>query len=137
MPTDITTTDRIFVPIVGTYFVLWVVGLIVFYPGKDAAFKRWWLPRYTIGAAVLFGCTVVVTVLASRSLWAMFLLVIFTPALIALITCPIYVHAKLTKICDRCGGINYPYWMHDPMTMCIKCGADLDAKKPAYDRFLE
>src|SRR5258708_371148 len=106
MPADITTTDRIFLPIVGTLVVLHVVGWIVFYPGKNAEFKRWWLPRYTIGAAILFGCTVVVTVLASRSLWAIFLLVIFTPALIAFIAGPCYVHSKLMKICDRCGGIN-------------------------------
>jgi hypothetical protein len=136
MPTVITTTDRILVTIFGTYFALWVVGVIIFYPGNNAEFKRWWWPRYVIGAAILFGCTVVVTVLASRSLWAIFLLVIFTPALIGIIASSCYSSISMTKICERCGRINFPYGMHDP-TMCMKCGADLDAKKPANDRFLE
>jgi hypothetical protein len=136
MPADITTTDRILVPIVGTYVVLWVVGWIVFYPGKNAEFKRWWLPRYVIGAAILFGCTVMVTVLASRSLWAIIALVICAPGLIGIVSGQCY-DISMSKICDRCGRVNFPYWGFSPATMCMKCGADLDAKKPAYDRFLE
>ena len=50
--TDHTTTGHIVVPIIRIYLVLWVVGVIVFYPGNHAAFKRWLWPRYMIGAGL-------------------------------------------------------------------------------------
>ena len=66
----VTTTDFIAVRVAGLFLALWVVGCLVFYPGKDAGFKRWLWPRYVIGAAVLLGLSAAGLALASGSIWA-------------------------------------------------------------------
>jgi hypothetical protein len=124
----ITATDRIVVPIVGTFVVLWIVGWIVFYRGKNGQLKRWLWPRYLAGAAVLFGFSVLVTVVASRSGWAILCLIIFMPALIGLLYFTYYYNSRMVVFCNNCGHFNYPYWFTKSKN-CLNCGVSLDDKK--------
>ena len=132
MVTAVITTDRIALPVIGTFLVLYAVGGIVFYRGKDAEFKRWLWPRYVIGAAALLGVTATVSVLVSGSMVALCFLLIGTPAYIS--TCA--VNASMGQFCDRCGALVFPNAFAPPR-LCSRCGAELEAKKPADHRSLE
>ncbi len=91
----------VFLPIVATYITAVVVGWIVFYHGKNIAFKRWWWPRFVIGAGIVVGCSGVTGAVASRSLPALLALMLFMPALIAYLSWGVHWLITKSTFCDR------------------------------------
>ncbi|APW64292.1 zinc ribbon domain-containing protein [Paludisphaera borealis] len=118
----------------GTWVVLGIGGFLVFYLGRDVAFKRKWFPRYILLVGVLFVLfSTTLMVLSSRSLGALGMLVFVIPAT-ALIS---YLNIKFTYFCNQCGAtLHNQNWLN-PMRFCSKCGAELDAKPKLRDDLLE
>lgn len=110
---------------VGTWIILGVVGLFLFYLGKDVAFKRRWFPRFIILVGVLF-------VMFSTTIWCLnarslagLSIVFLTVPMTFLIS---YLNIKFTRFCGQCGATLYNQNWFVPMRFCPKCGAGLDAK---------
>ena len=127
-----TTADQIGTTLLGIYVALWVVGWVVFYPGRNVAFKRWLWPRYFLGATVLPALTATAAVFASGSVWGVVVFVLILPAAVSMLSCMWFCGMKFVRFCHQCGVPAVPR-RPEPERFCMRCGADLD-EKPVFDR---
>lgn len=108
------------------FFFIWgaisIVGFLLFYVGKDAAFKRRWYPWFTIFSGIVFG---------SFAISMDTSLIVPIVPIIALIT---FLNIKFTKFCDRCGvTIGRQGWF-TKLVCCPECGAELNAGEETQPR---
>jgi hypothetical protein len=107
----------------GTSVVLGVVSLVVFFLGKNSAFKRLWWPRFVILVGILFVIfSTTISVLGSGSWMSLGILAVVVPA-VALIS---YLNIKMTKCCDECGATLIDSNWFASMRFCSKCEAGLE-----------
>ena len=107
---------------------------MVFYLGKNAAFKRRWFPRFSIFAGGLFLAFVTAFIgVGPGAKGGLLVLTLMVPMLV-LIT---FLNIKMTKFCDKCGAtlINSNWFV--PMRFCSKCGAALEGKPKSFEDRLE
>jgi hypothetical protein len=119
---------------ISTWILLAIAGALVS-RNLDAATKRRWQPYWVVFIGVLFAIfATTLTVLASRSLSSLAILIILVPAIA--FTC--YINIKFMKFCDNCGEALYSRNWFDPKRFCSKCGAPLvQSKPPRGDSLLE
>ena len=112
----------------GTWIVLGIVSVYLFWIKKDVALKRKWFPRFVVLAGVLFVLfSSTIMVLQSRSFQSLGILAIVIPFVIL----ASYLNLKFTKFCGKCGATIIDYNWFSPMKFCSKCGAELDvAREP-------
>jgi hypothetical protein len=118
----------------GTWIVLGIGGFLVFYLGRDAAFKRRWFPRFVMLAGLLFVFfSTTLLALSPRSFGGPGALVLLVPG-VCLIS---WLNIKFTKFCEQCGSILFDQNWFSPMRYCPKCGASLDSKPRVDDDLLD
>ena len=106
----------IFVIFMGLFVILGIAGNILFFTGKNVAFKKKYFSWYVIAAGVLFGLSIIATGMEFIGL------MIFIPA-IALIT---FMNLRAIKFCDSCGKtIVSSAWL-SKVNFCSNCGAKLN-----------
>ena len=134
-PETIAVLDRIvFACFIGTWIILGIVGVFLFYLSKNVAFKRKWFPRYVILVGILFVSFVTAITALSSSSHEVWRMLAFMLPVIMLIT---YMNVKLTKFCDKCGSTLFPQNWFAPLRFCPKCGAELGAKSGPTDDLAE
>jgi hypothetical protein len=110
----------------GTWMVLGFWGYDAFQKKGDVAFKRKWFPRYIILCGLLFAFfPPMLMALASRSLVALLLYVVFVPVAAVFA----YANIKFTRFCDNCSAMTGP----NPFFVrryCPMCRAELNSGKP-------
>ena len=127
-----TTTGRIALPLVGVFLFEFVVGLVLFGARRDVAWKRWLWPRYVLVAALLLGSLATALVLASGSAWALCGLLLSIP----IVSCSLFSLILTARFCGVCSHFVRQSWLA-PTTICLNCGAYLDAKQPPRETLLE
>jgi type III secretory pathway component EscS len=109
----------------GTWIILMVTSVFLFWIKKDVVFKRKWFPRFVILVGVLFvAFSSTIMVLQQRSVHSLKILVVIIPAVIL----SSWLNLKLTKFCGSCGATiinNVPF---SRTRFCPKCGAELAAE---------
>jgi len=100
---------------VGVWIALTVVGLWVTYVDKNIARKKRRIPRFIVGAGLVFAIFVLVTLPDVRV--AMFFILA-----VALIT---FLNLRQFKVCSTCGKTIHSGMWFDKAEYCPKCGARL------------
>lgn len=112
---------------VGTWIGLAVVSVLM-NRRMDAASKKRWMPRGAILAGALFVFFVTtLSVIESRS-WSYLSVLFLVVPVVVLIT---YLNRRFTKVCDKCGAVQYSHNWFTPMRFCSKCGAEFDPSESA------
>lgn len=117
----------------GTLAVLLIGSFLLFFRGRDAAFKRKWFPRFNVlvGSQFVFFATTL-PVLSSRWARGLASLIVVVPMIILIS----HINFRFTKFCNICGATIYNLGWPSPARFCPKCGAGLDEKPKSYDDFL-
>src|SRR5947208_16732928 len=110
---------QIFPIFIGVWIMLSIVGFLLFYVSKNAAFKR----RYSPWFAGLTGLLFIGIVTATAIPLAM--LAIMIP-FVALIT---YLNIRGTQFCGACGRTMIQQMPFSRADFCSKCGAPLRDKR--------
>ena len=107
--------DTVFPIFIGTWIVLGIISIAVFFLGKNAELKRKWWPPFVIGTAILFAVFVALMGFPLDTFYIM------GPALI-LIT---FLNLRNTKFCNSCGKtiMNQNFFVKPEF--CSKCGEKL------------
>ena len=96
------------------WFVVAAIGFVVFFLGRNAAFKRRWFPWYLAGAGTLF---VTFIALMGAPLPQLGLMVPFVAVIL-------WLNYYGTRFCDACGRTTYGGFPVRPRH-CMHCGAAL------------
>lgn len=124
----------LFACFMGTWVVLGITSIFLFYDNKNTVFKRKWFPRFVILVGILFMIFSTASLATSaRSLEDWSMLAAEAP-IVAIIT---YLNIKLTRFCDNCGSTLIPQIRWTPIRFCPKCGAELGARSSESDDLAE
>ncbi len=115
----------------GTWIILGAISAVVFYFGRNVAFKRRWFAPFVILVGILFvGFSTAIYATLPRkagqfAVWQELALIV--PLTIVFT----YLNLKLTRFCDACGATVFPRHLFGRSRFCPSCGVSLDGAKDA------